>query len=152
MGERSRLNWTRVGLVGSLAAGWLVGFGVHGSAAAASGWGDIPGEALLLGTALCAWAGVVAWVAAPAHRRPRIGALAGLLMVMTFVLGNVLIAMLWVLPERRGLWGGETWLSLLLESWFWVGVPVAGSLVLGALGWSAAALVGRPRHVGQTRA
>ncbi len=152
MGERARLNWMRIGGIGSLAAGWLVGFGIHGSAAAASGWGNIPNEALLLGIALCAWAGVVAWFVAPAHRRRRTGALAGLLMLLAFVAGNALVAMLWVLPEHQGLGEGETWFSFLIESWFWVGVPVLGSLGLGALGWSVADLVARPRRVGPSSA
>ncbi len=147
MGERSRLNWTRVGLLGSLAGGWLVGFGVHGSAAAASGWGNVPGEAMLLGIVLCAWSGVVAYLVAPAHRRRLYGALAGLLMVASFVAGNVLVAMLWVLPQRQGLGEGETWFSLLIELPFWLGLPIVGSLALGAVGWSAAELVAHPHHI-----
>lgn len=144
MGERSRLNWARVAGLGSLAAGWLTGFGIHGSAAAASGWGDIPPEALLLGVALCVWAGAVAWVIAPQHRRRRVGALAGLLMVASFVAGNILVAVLWVDPGHMAE-GGETWFSLLIEAWFWIGVPVVGGLGLGVIGWSSADVFGRAR-------
>jgi hypothetical protein len=35
--------------------------------------------------------------------------------------------------------GGETWFSLLLESWFWIGVPLIVSAMLGTLGWLVAA-------------
>lgn len=145
MGERARRNWMRADLIASLVVGWLIGFGIHGSAAAGSGMGDIPWDALWLGVLLCAWAGAVAWLAGPAHQRRRFGALAGLLMMGGIVLGNVAVVILWVHPPVDAGGGGETWFSLLLESWFWVGVPVLGSLGLGALGWTAADLLGHRR-------
>jgi hypothetical protein len=39
--------------------------------------------------------------------------------------------------------GGETWFSLLLESWFWIGLPLLASAVLGAGGWLGAAALDR---------
>jgi hypothetical protein len=124
----------RLFLVGLLAIGWLVGFAVHGSMAAASGWGDISSELMLWGAVLCVVAGGVAWAVAPAHRRVLTGALAGFGMFVSFVLGNLLVVALWVDPAHMAE-GGETWFSLLLESWFWIGLPTLISAALGATGW-----------------
>jgi ABC-type uncharacterized transport system permease subunit len=132
----------RLALVGLLVAGWLVGLAIHGSAAAASGWGDIPTPAMLLGVLLCLAAGAVAWAVAPAHRRVRYGVLGGILMWVSFALGNLLVAAVWVDPAHMAE-SGETWFSLLVESWFWVGLPTALSGLLGAAGWQVAELVGR---------
>lgn len=151
MGERSRLNWARAYLFASLVAGWLVGFAIHGSAAAESGWGDVPWPALWLGVGLCAWAGVVAWISSPGHRRRRFGALAGLAMFGSFLAGNILVAVLWVHPPVGESSGGETWFSLLLESWFWLGLPVLVSLALGAMGWTVTDVLGRGRALGSAR-
>ncbi len=144
MGERARTRWTQVGLLSSLAAGWLLGFAIHGSSAAATGWGDVPSSLLLLGALLCAAAGAVAWFVAPSHRRLRIGALAGGLMVVSFVAGNLLVAILWVDPAHM-VERGETWFSLLLESWLWVGIPLVAGVALGIGGWKATDMVAHPR-------
>jgi hypothetical protein len=144
MDSRARMRWTQVGVVTTLAAGWLVGFGVHGGMAAATGWGDVPLILVAWGALLCAVAGAGEWVAAPAHRRPRFGALAGLAMFVSYVVGNVLIVLLWVDPVHLSE-GGETWFTFLLESWFWVGLPVLVSLGLGMTGWLAVDRVGRGR-------
>jgi hypothetical protein len=127
----------RLLLVGLLAIGWLIGFAVHGSMAAATGWGDISPLLMLWGVALCALAGGVAWAVAPAHRRMLIGALAGLGMFASFVVGNLLVVALWVDPAHMAE-SGESWFSLLLESWFWIGLPTLVSGALGASGWSIA--------------
>lgn len=142
MGAAARRTLVNLGLISSLVMGWLVGFAVHGSAAAASGWGDVPPVTLLLGAILCAWAGVAAWFVAP-RRRWRGGAVAGVLMFASFVLGNILIVVLWVDPAHFSE-GGESWFSLVLESWFWVGVPLLVSASLGSAGWAAADFVARP--------
>jgi hypothetical protein len=120
--------------VGILVVGWLAGFVIHGSSAAATGWGDVSDPLMLLGAALCLVAGGVAWAVAPAHRRARYGVLAGILMFVSFVIGNMIVAALWVWPEHGGE-SGETWFSLLLESWFWIGLPTLVSGSLGAVGW-----------------
>ena len=125
---------TRALLLGILALGWLLGFALHGSAAAATGWGDVSPLLLLLGAALCALAGGFAWWLAPDHRRARTGALAGVLMFLSFVLGNVLVVVLWVDPAHMAA-SGETWFSMLVELPFWLGLPIVVSIALGAAGW-----------------
>ena len=132
---------SRLLLVGILAVGWLIGFAIHGSMAAATGWGDISAPLMLLGAALCLAAGGIAWAVAPAHRRARYGVLAGILMFVSFVVGNAIVAIVWVLPEHGGE-SGETWFTLLLESWFWVGLPTLVSGALGATGWLVARQLG----------
>lgn len=52
----------------------------------------------------------------------------------------VLIALHFDRPAEES---GETWFSLVLESWFWVGVPLLVSSGLGAAGWWLADRVGR---------
>ena len=127
--------------VGLLAIGWLLGFAIHGASAAATGWGDVSAPLMLLGVVLCVAAGAVAWAVAPAHRRARYGALAGIVMWISFIVGNVLVALLWVDPAHMAE-SGETWLSLLLESWFWIGLPTLVSASLGAVGWLMARQAG----------
>ncbi len=154
MGAQTRLNVMRAGLLASLAGGWLSWFGVYGSSAAGSGsLADEPLEAIVLALVLSAWVGAVAWIAAPRHRRVRVGALAGLLMSAALLIGYVMIAVLWVDPARWP-WGGGAAFELsgldlgFAGVSFWVGLAldVASSVALGALGWALAGAVGRPRR------
>jgi hypothetical protein len=131
----------RLLLVGLLAIGWLIGFAIHGSMAAATGWGDVSEPLMLLGIVLCLAAGAIAWAVAPAHRRARYGVLAGILMWVSFIIGNMIVAAIWVWPLHAGE-SGETWFSLLLESWFWIGLPTLVSGALGATGWLMARQLG----------
>jgi hypothetical protein len=133
----------RLLLVGVLAIGWLLGLVIHGASAAATGWGDISAPLMLLGIILCVAAGAVAWAVAPAHRRARYGVLAGILMWISFIVGNIIVAALWVWPLHSGD-SGETWFSLVLESWFWVGLPTLVSGALGAVGWLMARQAASP--------
>lgn len=127
----------RLLLVGLLAIGWLIGFGIHGSMAAASGWGDVSPLLVAWGAVLCAVAGAVVWAVLPAHRCRLAGALAGFAMFVSFVVGNLLVVALWVDPAHLT-GGGETWFSFLLESWFWIGLPTIVSGLLGIAGWMLA--------------
>ena len=147
MGDRARLNWMRVGLLASLAAGWLTWFGIYGSSAAGSGsLAGQPVEGIVLALALSGWAGVVAWIVAPRHRRLWTGALAGLLMAGSYAIGYVLIANLWVDAAQRPWTDGAA--LTLPELSFWVGfaIDVATSLCLGVMGWAVAEIAGRPRN------
>ena len=107
----------------------------------------------MLALVLSAWVGAAAWIAAPRHRRLRVGALAGLLMSAALLLGYVMIAVQWVDPAHWP-WGGGgafdfSGLGLGFAGVsFWVGLAldVACSVALGALGWALADAVGRPRR------
>ena len=48
------------------------------------------------------------------------------------------LALMFLNRDRTAGGGGETWFSFLLEAWFWIGVPLAISSALGAVGWYAA--------------
>ena len=132
----------RVAGIGLLAAGWLLGFAIHGSMAAATGWGDVSPVLMLLGALLCVVAGAVAWLLAPLHRRARVGALAGFLMFVSFVVGNALVVLLWVDPAHMAE-SGETWFSMLIELPLWLGIPTVISCGLGAVGWRLARRLGK---------
>lgn len=123
-----------------LIAGWLVGFAIHASRAWSTTWGDIAPDLMLLGAVLCVLAGASVRALAPA-RRMRSAAVAAIGVWVAILLGNVLIAVIWVLPFHAGD-GGETPMSMLLESWFWIGLPTALAALLGAAGWRLAGRVG----------
>ena len=130
------------------AAGWLVGLVTQWRTAVTTGYMDIHPAQLVLGLALFALAGASVRVDAPRFRRARAGAVAGVLALATIIAGYWTLALLLV-PARLGEDSGETWFSLLLESWFWVGVPLVLSSVLGLAGWLAA---GRLVRTGGPRA
>jgi hypothetical protein len=134
---RQHVFAVRLILVGGLAFGWLVGLLAQRSIVEGTGYLDVSPALLVLGMALCALAGAAARTGAPALRRARIGALAGIGMIGSIVAGYVVLAVAYAhgfSPESSG----ETWWTLLLEAWFWIGVPLAASAVLGSLGWLAA--------------
>ena len=133
----------RVVLLGGLAVGWLVGLLGQRSIVEATGYLDISPALMLLGTGLCALAGGAARVLAPEHRRRRVGALAGIAMMASMVGGHILLAVAYA-DRFAGRESGETWFSLLLEAWFWIGVPVVVSAGLGLIGWFVVDVIGRP--------
>ncbi len=63
----------------------------------------------------------------------------------SFLVGNVIVAVVWVDPAHMSE-SGETWFSLLLESWFWIGLPTLVSAALGATGWTMARQLGGQRR------
>jgi hypothetical protein len=138
---------TRVVFVGALALAWLVVWLDLLLNAARTHWGDLTPEVLLAGPALAFTAGAITWRIAPAHRHLRFGALAGLVMLATYVAGYVPIVVVEVLPYRGGA-TGETPISLLLEAWFWIGVPTVVCGGMGALGWATANTLA---HLGRVR-
>ena len=127
----------RLVLLASLVGMWLIGLAGQRSIVEGTGYLDVSPELLVLGIVLCTLAGAVARAIAPRHRRVRIGALAGIAMIGTIVTGYLLLAVAYGDRFDSGE-GGETWFSLLLESWFWIGVPLVVSAILGAIGWVAA--------------
>ena len=54
-------------------------------------------------------------------------------MMGILVVGYFIVALITLGPDTGS--SGETWFSLLLESWFWIGVPLVVSAGLGAAGW-----------------
>jgi len=134
-------------LLALLAAGWFVGLVSQRATVEATGYMDITPERMLLGSGLCVLAGVAAHVLAPGHRRVRFGALAGVGMMVAMVAGYWVLAFAYWdrIPAGDS---GETWYTVLLESWFWVGVPLLLSATLGAIGWLIAEL---PSRIGGSR-
>jgi hypothetical protein len=138
MVEDTRWIAPRVVLLGVLAAGWVAGLLGQRAIVEETDYLDISPPLLLLGTGLCILAGAAARLISRRSRGLRTGALAGVAMMVAMVAGYVGLALAYADrfdPEA----GGETWFSLLLESWFWIGVPLIVSAMLGALGWLAAA-------------
>jgi hypothetical protein len=132
----------RIILVGGLTTGWLVGLLGQRSIVEETGYLDISPQLMLLGIVLCALAGAVTRVLATRHQRVRFGALGGIAMMVSMVGGYLLLVLAYAdrfNPDESG----ETWFSLLLEAWFWIGVPVVASAVLGSIGWLAADALGR---------
>ena len=132
----------KVLLVGLLAAGWLVGFLLQRQVALETGYLDVSPVLMILGMALCAIAGVTMRVIDPAVRKAWAGALAGVGLLVSIIAGYFALVVAYIdKPFDES--GGETWFSFLLEAWFWVGIPLAVSAALGAIGWLGADLVAR---------
>jgi hypothetical protein len=127
---------------GVLAAGWLVGLVGQRQIAVDTGYLDVSPPLLLLGLLLFLFAGMSARVLLPNVRRRAAGALAGVAVLAAILVGYGALILLYIDPSRFSE-GGETWFSLLLESWFWIGVPLLLSSGLGAVGWWLADRVGR---------
>jgi hypothetical protein len=139
MRESSNSTAIRIVLLGALGVGWLAGLVGQRAVIEATGYADIMPPLMLLGISLCALAGAVARVLAPRRRR-RAGAVAGLAMMVSMVGGYILLGVAYA-DRFAGRESGETWYTLLLEAWFWIGVPVVLSSALGVLGWSAVDVV-----------
>jgi MFS family permease len=124
---------TRLLVIGGLAAGWTVGLLAQRSIVEATGYFDVSPGLLVFGCVLCFLAGGAAHVLAPAHRRIRTGVVAGIAMAGAIIGGYLLLAFVYdgfAIEES-----GETWWTLLLEAWFWIGVPLVASGTLGAAGF-----------------
>lgn len=147
--RRSRLHLgvTRFGLfaTGVLVVAWLIGGAIHARWMIRTGWGDISPSLMYLGLFLVLWAGVVAWALVPHRRRVRNGAYAGILTFVVTVVAQFVLVYLFVDPANLAS-GDETWFSLLLESWFWVGIPLVVSASLGSFGWWATDRLYRYTH------
>lgn len=128
---------TRLALLGLLGAGWLLGLVIQGTTAVRTGYLDVYPPQLLLGVLLCLGAGAAARVIDPVRRTARRGAVAGIAMIVSIVVGYMLLVALFWDPSHAGE-SGETWYTLVLEAPFWVGVPLATGASFGALGWYAA--------------
>jgi len=126
----------RIFLVVVLAGGWLAGLVAQRAGVDATGYMDITPPLMLLGMGLCALGGALVRTIVVTGRRARDGVLGGIATLATIVAGYlVLMIAYWDRFDTSE--GGETWWSLLLESWFWVGVPLVVSGILGGLGWLA---------------
>ncbi len=132
----------RVLAIAGLAGGWCIGLLGQRAIVEETGYLDISPELLLLGITLCFAAGAASYLLLPAHRRLRTGVLGGIAMTATMVGGYLLLVLAYA-DRFVGQDGGETWFSLLLESWFWIGLPLLASAVLGAGGWLGAAALDR---------
>ena len=129
------------------AVGWLAGLVGQWRVGDTTGYMDVYPPLLVLGLFLFALAGAVARVDLPRFGRARAGAAAGVLALVSIVAGYLVLSVIQI-PDKLADGGGETWFSLLIESWFWIGVPLLLSGTLGLLGWLAAGrLVG---HRGPT--
>jgi hypothetical protein len=138
----------RVLVVVGLAGAWCIGFLAQRAVVEETEYLDIPPALLVLGIAQCVAAGAASYVLAPAHRVVRTGVLAGLAMAALMVGGYLLLALAYA-DRFAGEESGETWLSLLFESWFWIGLPALSSAALGAIGWLGAATLHRRSHQGR---
>jgi hypothetical protein len=132
-----RARATRLALLGLLAVGWLLGLAIQWAIAVRTGYLDIFPPQMLLGGVLCLGAGAAERVLDPVRRNAKRGALAGIAMIVTIVVGYLVLVALLSEPSGAGD-GGETWLTLLLEAPFWIGVPLVTGAGCGALGWHAA--------------
>ncbi|HEX9092789.1 MAG TPA: hypothetical protein VF902_02285 [Coriobacteriia bacterium] len=126
----------RIILITLIVAGWLVGLVGQRATVEETNYLDISPPLMLLGIGLCALAGALVRVVVT-RRRVRDGAVGGIAMMAAIVAGYLaLMIAYWDRFDTSG--SGETWWTLLLESWFWVGVPLVVSAILGAFGWLAA--------------
>jgi hypothetical protein len=126
-----------------LAAGWLAGLLGQRQVGVETGYLDVSPPLLLLGCGLFVLAGMATRILLPSVRRRVAGAAAGVAVLVAIVAGYAILAVLYVHHEDTS---GETWFSLLLESWFWVGVPLLVSSALGAAGWWLADAADRPER------
>jgi len=129
-------------LLGVLVVAWIATWlALHDSEAKAAPASGIPSEVLLSGFAMCAAAGALARFAG--RRRMRDGAGAGVLMIVTYLVGHVAIQLM--VGSDIGLAQGESPFSFLIELPFWLGGPFGLGAVLGLAGYVAAqALAGGP--------
>ena len=141
----------RVVAIAGLAGGWCIGLLGQRAIVEETGYLDISPGLLLLGVTLCIAAGAASYVLLPAHRRLRTGVLGGIAMTATMVGGYLLLVLAYADRFVGHDSGGETWFTLLLESWFWIGLPLLASAVLGAGGWLGAASVDRRLRRGRRR-
>jgi hypothetical protein len=119
-----------------LGVGWLAGLFGQRAIVEATGYMDVSPPLLVLAIVLCFGAGVACRLLLP-YRTARSGALAGVAMVVTVVVGYG--SLVFAYRDRFvGRDSGETAWSLLLESWFWLGVPCVMGALLGAGGWLVA--------------
>ena len=139
MGATTRHRTAAWILLAVLGVGWLAGGARHLAFALETTWGDLTGDLLILGLALCFGAGVATRVIRP-DRTQRWGIFGGLLMALAILAGTIAIDAVYVLPYHAGE-SGETWFSFLIELPFWVGMPMAVSAVLGWTGWHVASFV-----------
>lgn len=149
-----RTNTTGVGVavLGVMVVGWLLGLAAHRSTIEATTYADISPQLLLLAMALCALGGAAIRLLAPRRQRIRTGAFAGVATAVTILAGYLgLVAFYWdrYFAAHQGE-SGETWCSFLLESWFWIGIPLVGSAALGAAGWLVADRLAGRGASGQT--
>ncbi len=81
----------------------------------------------------------------PTSRRLRTGAVAGIAMAASMIAGYLILMFAYWdrFPTDES---GETWWTLLLESWFWIGVPLITSGMLGIVGFAVADAIDRARH------
>lgn len=135
---RQHITAVRTLLVAGLGIGWLIGLIGQRSIVEQTSYLDVSPPLLALGLVLCALAGAAARIGAPSLHQVRIGALAGIAMVITIVAGYAGLAVAYADRFAQNATDGETWWSLLLESWFWVGVPLVAGGTLGAIGWRVA--------------
>jgi hypothetical protein len=142
MGDR---RGRAAGVLILLAVGWLIGLIGQRAIVEATGYMDVSPPLLLLAIVLCIGAGIASRLLVP-YRTVRAGALAGVAMVAAVVVGYG--ALVFAYRDRFvGRDSGETLGSLLLESWFWVGIPIVIGALLGAGGWLVAGAV--LRHEGR---
>lgn len=135
---RTHATGAGIAVLAIMASGWLLGLAAQHAVITATTYADVSPQLLLLGMALCTLGGVAARLLAPASRRIRDGMLAGVGTLLAILAGYAtLIALHADLFAAHEGGGGETWFSLLLEAWFWIGVPLVASAGLGALGWLA---------------
>jgi hypothetical protein len=132
---RQHIVSVRIILIAGLAVGWLVGLLAQRSIVEQTNYMDISPSLMVLGLALCGLAGAAARIGLPNLHRLRTGALAGIGMVVAIVLGYAGLVIAYADRFTKNAADGETWWSLLLESWFWVGVPLVASATLGTIGW-----------------
>ena len=131
-------------LLGLLVAGWLLGLAGQVVTRQATGYMDVFPPQILLGVLLCVGAGAAARVLDPVRRTWKRGALAGIAMIASILVGYfILTAGLWN-SEWSGQESGETWFTLLIEAPFWIGLPTLTGGGFGALGWYLADRRARP--------
>lgn len=140
---RSTTGYHLVVLVG-LGAGWALGLAIQREIIETTGYADVTPDLLLLAIALCALAGAASFPLLPAHRRIRTGALAGVVMEAAIIGGYLVLALVMMGSESFS-GGDETWFTLLLEAWFWIGIPTVVAASAGAVGWIAAARIEQVR-------
>lgn len=128
-----------------MVAGWAYGGMVQLGTDLSTGYTGISEPQILIGLALCIGGGVVGrlwWGSSRFGRAPRLrwGAAAGVL-AAAWVIGSKLLLEFAIADRLEPGESGETPFSLLLEAWFWLGLPLVVSAILGALGWAATDLL-----------